>query len=269
MASINYIGLLNEYSQKKKIDFPVYTCKQEGQPHLLTIICTLNIENRAYTESSHNMKTAKQLCAKKAVADLEVEKFLEETVEKEKYSITCLGTDLEKLWKNTTAEETEFVLLKSFEGQREYKTIKMETAEKNTLKIMFLSEKATLPSRVGLAAGYDLSSAETTTIPPQSRKLIKTDLAIKVPHGTYGRIAARSGLSLNYKIDIAGGVIDEDYTGNVGVILCNNSLNFFTVAHGMRIAQLILEKITTPEITIVKTLDETVRGGNGFGSTGL
>ncbi|ABD52490.1 dUTPase [Vaccinia virus Ankara] len=118
------------------------------------------------------------------------------------------------------------------------------------------------------AAGYDLYSAYDYTIPPGERQLIKTDISMSMPKFCYGRIAPRSGLSLK-GIDIGGGVIDEDYRGNIGVILINNGKCTFNVNTGDRIAQLIYQRIYYPELEEVQSLDSTNRGDQGFGSTGL
>ena len=93
--------------------------------------------------------------------------------------------------------------------------------------------------------------------------------AIAVPHDCYGRIAPRSGLAHKHFIDTLAGVIDADYRGNVGVILANHSKVDFEVKHGDRIAQLILERIYTPEVVECDDLDATDRGAGGFGSTGV
>ena len=121
-----------------------------------------------------------------------------------------------------------------------------------------------------LAAGLDLHSAYDGTVPARGKALLKTDLAIAVPPGTYGRVAPRSGLAWKHSIDVGAGVIDADYRGNVGVILFNLSDEPFVVKAGDRVAQLILERIVEPEgVVEVAELDETVRGGGGFGSTGV
>ncbi|CAM8935929.1 unnamed protein product [Rhodiola kirilowii] len=138
------------------------------------------------------------------------------------------------------------------------------------LKVKKLSEKAVLPTRAShLSAGYDLSSAVETKIPARGKALVPTDLSIAIPDGTYARIAPRSGLAWKHAIDVGAGVIDADYRGPVGVILFNHSDADFEVKEGDRIAQLILEKIVTPEVVEVEDLDETVRGAGGFGSTGV
>lgn len=139
----------------------------------------------------------------------------------------------------------------------------------NQLKIQLLSKDAKIPTRGSKrAAGLDLSSSKNEVIPPQSQKLIPTDLAIKAPSGTYARIAPRSGLALKKFIDVGAGVIDEDYTGPVGVVLYNHAQQPFEIKKGDKIAQVILEKNVIMEPTIVESLEKTERGNNGFGSTG-
>lgn len=88
------------------------------------------------------------------------------------------------------------------------------------LEIIKLTENAIIPTRgSSRSAGYDLYSAENIIIPAHGKGLVKTDIQIKLPRGSYGRIAPRSGLSWKYHIDIGAGVVDEDYTGNVGKTL--------------------------------------------------
>ncbi|XP_059927613.1 deoxyuridine 5'-triphosphate nucleotidohydrolase, mitochondrial isoform X1 [Gadus macrocephalus] len=137
------------------------------------------------------------------------------------------------------------------------------------LKFAKLSELATTPTRGSpRAAGYDLYSAYEYTIEPMDKALVRTDLQIAVPHGYYGRVAPRSGLAVKNFIDVGAGVVDEDYRGNVGVVLFNFAKTPFVVKKGDRIAQLICEKICYPELVMLETLDATQRGAGGFGSTG-
>lgn len=134
-----------------------------------------------------------------------------------------------------------------------------------------LSDRAILPRRGShMAAGFDLSSAHDSIVPARGKALIKTDLAISLPKATYGRIAPRSGLAWKNSIDTGAGVIDRDYTGNIGVILFNHSDEDFVVKYGDRIAQLILERIVE-EVSVeeVYVLDHTNRGANGYGSSGV
>ncbi|KAG9489323.1 deoxyuridine 5'-triphosphate nucleotidohydrolase, mitochondrial isoform X2 [Eleutherodactylus coqui] len=137
------------------------------------------------------------------------------------------------------------------------------------LRFAKLSEHACTPTRGSCrAAGYDLYSAYDYTIDPQDKAIVKTDIQISVPSGCYGRVAPRSGLAAKHFIDVGAGVIDEDYRGNVGVVLFNFGKEPFAVKKGDRIAQLICEQIVYPELEEVKVLDDTERGAGGFGSTG-
>ncbi|XP_032199535.1 deoxyuridine 5'-triphosphate nucleotidohydrolase, mitochondrial isoform X2 [Lutra lutra] len=137
------------------------------------------------------------------------------------------------------------------------------------LRFVRLSEHATAPTKGSArAAGYDLYSAYDYTLPPMEKALVKTDIQVALPSGCYGRVAPRSGLAAKHFIDVGAGVIDEDYRGNVGVVLFNFGKEKFEVKKGDRIAQLICERIFYPEIEEVQVLDDTERGSGGFGSTG-
>jgi len=138
------------------------------------------------------------------------------------------------------------------------------------LLVKKLSERATIPVRASPgSAGYDLSSAYDYVVPARGKELVKTDLSIALPEGTYGRVAPRSGLAWKHSIDVGAGVIDSDYRGNVGVILFNFSDTDFVIKTGDRVAQLILERIATPDVEEVEDLDNTQRGEGGFGSSGV
>lgn len=141
----------------------------------------------------------------------------------------------------------------------------------SVLRVKRLSENAILPVRgSGLAAGYDLASAEDIVIPARGKAIAKTDLAMAIPLGHYGRIAPRSGFSWKKHTDIGAGVIDSDYRGNVGVVIFNHSDEDISVSRGDRVAQLILEQISTPVVEDVEgDLNDTQRGEGGFGSTGM
>ena len=137
------------------------------------------------------------------------------------------------------------------------------------LKFKKLSQNATTPLRGSpCSAGLDLFSAESKIIGPCDRARIRTDIAVKLPPGTYGRIAPRSGLAANHFIGIGGGVIDPDFIGGIECILFNHQDSPFVVAKGMRISQLIIEKISYPELLEVDVLEKTERVDKGFGSSG-
>ncbi|KAL4797487.1 dUTPase-like protein [Aspergillus venezuelensis] len=137
------------------------------------------------------------------------------------------------------------------------------------LQVKKLTPTARAPTRgSAFAAGYDLYASKEITIPAKGKALVDTGLAIAVPEGTYGRVAPRSGLASKNFIDVGAGVIDADYRGEVKVLLFNFSETDFTVKEGDRVAQLVLERIFTPEVVVVEELAESVRGAGGFGSTG-
>ena len=137
------------------------------------------------------------------------------------------------------------------------------------LEVKKLSADAIVPSRGSpFSAGHDLSSAENTVIKAGGKGIVKTDLSIACPDGTYGRIAPRSGLAVKKFIDVGAGVVDSDYRGPVGVVLFNFGDEDFVVNRGDRVAQLILEKVSMVEAVVVDELTETERGAGGFGSTG-
>lgn len=138
-----------------------------------------------------------------------------------------------------------------------------------TFQVKLLSEDARVPTRGSTgAAGYDLYSARDETIPARGKGLVSTDISICIPKDSYARIAPRSGLAVKRFIDTGAGVVDYDYRGTVSVVLFNHSDEDFEIRKGDRIAQLILERIYTPEIQVVDELDSTERGAAGFGSTG-
>ncbi|BFF95871.1 deoxyuridine 5'-triphosphate nucleotidohydrolase mitochondrial [Drosophila madeirensis] len=142
--------------------------------------------------------------------------------------------------------------------------------EKCVLRFAKLTEHALEPVRGSAkAAGVDLRSAYDVVVPARGKAIVKTDLQVQVPEGSYGRVAPRSGLAVKNFIDVGAGVVDEDYRGNLGVVLFNHSETDFEVKHGDRIAQFICERIFYPELELVDKLDDTERGEAGFGSTGV
>ena len=138
------------------------------------------------------------------------------------------------------------------------------------LGVKKLSYDAILPTRGSdRSVGYDLYSSVDAVVPCQSGNvLVGTGIAISIPDGLYGRVAPRSGLAVKHCIDVGAGVIDPDYTGEIKVVLFNHGVEDFEIKKGDRIAQLILERCETPLIKEIGLLEETIRGSDGFGSTG-
>lgn len=122
------------------------------------------------------------------------------------------------------------------------------------------------------AAAVDLRAAvdEPVTIAPGERAQIPTGLAMAIPQGYVGIVAARSGLACKKGIALSNGigVIDSDYRGEIGVSLHNTSSVPFTVERGERIAQMMFLPVATVSFLPCEELEETARGEGGFGSTG-
>ena len=115
--------------------------------------------------------------------------------------------------------------------------------------------------------GYDLRAPQDASISPQSRKAIPLGFSMSIPKGLYGRIASRSGLALKKNIDVAAGVIDPDYRGEVKVLLVNSSQKKHIIRKGDAIAQIIFETAATPAIKLMSHLSPSKRNKGGFGST--
>lgn len=154
-----------------------------------------------------------------------------------------------------------------FESARGYPT--------STILVKKLNEGATVPTYgSNAAAGMDLyanfhgETGKAHLLAPGERKLFKTGIALAIAPSTYARIAPRSGLAYKAGIDVMAGVIDEDYRGDIGVILINHGDENFVVAHGDRIAQLIITHYSACHPVEVDTLPDSARGVDGFGSTG-
>ena len=140
-----------------------------------------------------------------------------------------------------------------------------------TLLVRKVTNNAIIPKRGSkYAVGYDLHAIAKYEIFPNKQAIIGTGLAFSIPLGYYGRVAPRSGMSWKKHSDVGAGVIDPDYRGEVKVILRNlSSTEPILINEGDRVAQLILEKCSTPDIVEVESLEDTMRGEGGFGSTGV
>ena len=127
------------------------------------------------------------------------------------------------------------------------------------------------------SAGYDIKACETVLIPARSKQTVKTGLRVEFPVGVYGRLASRSGLAVKHGIEVGAGVIDEDYEGELMVLLWNHSDCDFKVEKGDRICQFIphgeirvkvFVKNKAGEVGRPLNVVRSNRGVSGFGSTG-
>lgn len=141
----------------------------------------------------------------------------------------------------------------------------------------------TLPHAEGLpfpsyqsedAAGMDLIAAtlvgDAVVLEPGERALIPTGLILELPKGFEAQVRPRSGLALRFGVTVLNspGTIDADYRGEIGVILANFGNHSFSIRRGDRIAQLVFARVERVELASVGQLKQTVRGPQGFGSTG-
>lgn len=141
-----------------------------------------------------------------------------------------------------------------------------------SVKIKMLDPDLPVPSYAHPSdAGADLHARESAVLQPSERALIRTGLAIALPHGYVGLVHPRSGLAAKHGITVvnAPGTVDAGYRGEIMVTLLNtDNTNAFEVKRGDRIAQLVIQKVELAQFEQVQTLDDTARGTGGFGSTG-
>lgn len=136
------------------------------------------------------------------------------------------------------------------------------------MRVKKLSDTAVIPTKGDtFAAGYDLYCSQTCILPAWARCLVKTDIAMEIPEGFYGRIASRSGLGVK-GFDIGAGVIDSSYRGEIKVVMINATNNESIVEQGSRCAQIVFEKHYNFEFLESNALSDTSRGECGFASTG-
>jgi len=122
------------------------------------------------------------------------------------------------------------------------------------------------------SAGMDIRAnlPGTLTMQPMERMLIPTGLFIELPEGYEAQIRPRSGMAIKQGITCLNspGTVDSDYRGELKVILINLSNTVQQIAHGERIAQMIIAKTERAELMPVEQLNKSVRGEGGFGHTG-
>ena len=141
----------------------------------------------------------------------------------------------------------------------------------NTLPVRFTHPHAEVPTRAHPTdAGLDLAASETTQVAPRVVTLVPTGVAVAIPEGHVGLLAARSSLAAKKSMTLANGVgvIDADYRGEIKIPIipldgCHN-----LIQAGQKIAQLIILPIALPTVEVVSELPDSERGLGGFGSTG-
>ena len=142
------------------------------------------------------------------------------------------------------------------------------------IKVKKLTETAKLPTRAyNLDSGLDLFTIQDVTLQPLERQLVSTGIAIELPTIIYpdytveATVRPKSGLSAK-GLYVALGTIDNEYTGEIKVLLINLSNELIELKQGQKIAQLVIQKVYLPEVVEVEELATRSRGNAGFGSSG-
>jgi dUTP pyrophosphatase len=137
--------------------------------------------------------------------------------------------------------------------------------------VRLLHPSARLPWRAHPGdGGADLHAVEEVVIPPGERREVGTGIALAIPEGHAGFVQPRSGLAFRHGLMVVNtpGLIDAGFRGEVRVCLYNSGSEPFPIEPGDRIAQLVVQPVVAAEFVTTDDLDETHRGGGGFGSTG-
>ena len=146
----------------------------------------------------------------------------------------------------------------------------IQAKEDKCILVKKMHKDAKIPTKgTRSSAGHDMYTIEDKTIPSKGQQVVKTGISMRLPNGTYGRIAPRSRLAVKHGITVNAGVIDRDYTGEIGVVLVNLFNYDYHVQQGERIAQLLPEKVLETECQEVTHLEDTKRGTKSFGSTDI
>ena len=147
-----------------------------------------------------------------------------------------------------------------------------------SIGIRLLSDDAKMPRQATPeSAGADLCASESLILHPSEIRLVHTGLQMDIPEGYHIEVRSRSGLALREGVFVLNspGTVDSDYTGEIGVILCNAGKEPFNIDVGDRIAQMVVIHCTdyhheVPSFTLVKEIQkDTERGSGGFGHTGV
>ena len=117
-------------------------------------------------------------------------------------------------------------------------------------------------------AGYDILASLPIIAPACDRVLVSTGLKVSIPEGYVGFLKSRSGLAVKHGLEVGAGVIDCGYTGEIKVLIHNNSQTPYNIEAGDKIAQMIILPIHRDKVELVDSLDKSSRGEGGFNSTG-
>lgn len=147
----------------------------------------------------------------------------------------------------------------------------VEGYESIPIRVKLLHQNSKMPDRKYPGdAAFDLYAVDQYVLNQHTVTLVKTGIAIELPFGYEAQVRARSGLAVRHGVFCVNGIgtIDSGYRGEIGVILSLAIPGPYIIARGDAIAQLVIQKLTDVRLIEAKTLTETTRGNNGYGSTG-
>ena len=137
------------------------------------------------------------------------------------------------------------------------------------MKVLKLDPRAKLPAYAHSGdAGMDFFALEKTIIRPGEYLGVKTGVSVEIPQGFVGLFWDKSGLSVKNGLKLLGGVIDAGYRGEILIGIINLSKTEYVFEAGHKVAQMLIQKVESPEIVEVQELADSSRGNKGFGSTG-
>ena len=138
------------------------------------------------------------------------------------------------------------------------------------IPVQKLNENAKVPTYAHPGdAGMDFYALEKTVIAPGERARIGTGIAIAIPKGFVGLVWDKSGLAFKHGITLLAGVVDSGYRGEIQMVVLNTGSEPHTFEAGDKVAQVLIQPIEHPEVREVTELNDTERGEDGFGSTGV
>ena len=201
--------------------------------------------------------------------------FLRYTATNKNIVYLDINTNQEKIASHVIFDEAHFSSGNEAPGAKALRNIgthKEDTNNSTTSSIINVKQlhpNAKLPNRGSVgSAGLDLYTPESFTIEPGSMKMIPIGIAMSMPEGVYGRLSPCSGNTVKRKIDVRAGVVDNDYRGDVTVVLQNIGTQPQLFQVGEKIAQMVLEKYNDAQpLDWSMQLSDTERGESGFGST--
>lgn len=152
------------------------------------------------------------------------------------------------------------------------KTIKKVSKKPPVLefKVKKLREDATIPTKAHESdSGWDLYILDDIEIKPKETVIIPTGIAIKLPPFYEAQVRPRSGVTSKTKLRVQLGTIDNDYTGDIGIIVDNIGDEPIALNSGYKLAQLVVQQLPNTAIEVVDDLEHGIRGDKGFGSSGV